>query len=132
MGMNLVDIGICIQEDVYRMELCGELDACSAIVLDEALNKAVNKQPQHIYINCGKLTYISSAGLGAFIAHLQELKDKKINLVLYNVTPAIRYIFELIGLDQLITLQAYEVETNGQVQKENYTRLPMVTNHLNS
>lgn len=132
MGANIVEVDVYKQEGVYQIELSGEVDACSAIVLDEALDKAIKNQPQHIYINCERLTYISSAGLGALIAHLKELKDYNIKLVLYNVLPVIGQVFEIIGLDQLINLQGQMLKKDGQVQKYYNTRLPMVTNHLNS
>lgn len=88
----------------YYICLCGELDACSSIALDEEMEKAIEQHPKQIQIDCKSLQYISSAGLGVFISYLQRLHALRIELILYNISPAIRNIFDITGLQEYIHL----------------------------
>ena len=90
--------------------LDGELDASSAVVLDTELNKPELLRYQKVFIDCQKLSYISSAGLGVFISHLQRLQDAKVKLVFYNMQEKVFNVFEILGLDSLMTIVQTEQE----------------------
>lgn len=94
------------EKQLYHICLCGELDACSCISMDEAMEKAIQQHPKEIQIDCQSLYYISSAGLGVFISHLQKLASLNIKLVLHNMSPAVRNIFEITGLHTFIRMSA--------------------------
>jgi anti-sigma B factor antagonist len=108
--MELVEISVCAESDFYQIELTGELDACSSIVLDQALEKATMYKPPHIYIDCQNLTYISSAGLGAIISHLHTCHINNTGIALLNVQPAVQDICESIGLNKFIQIKGQSAE----------------------
>jgi anti-sigma B factor antagonist len=87
-----------LDKSCYHICLCGELDACSSLLLDEAINKAIRKHPSEISVDCQALYYISSAGLGVFISYLQTLSAENISLVLHNLTPAVKSTFDCNGV----------------------------------
>jgi anti-anti-sigma regulatory factor len=39
-----------------------------------------------------------------FISHLQNLTERDISLTLYQMTPRVRDIFQLMGLDRFLTI----------------------------
>jgi anti-sigma B factor antagonist len=88
----------------YFITLRGELDASSSIGLDDALRDALGLRPLSIQINCAELSYISSAGLGVFVSYLQELQTQTIPLVLYALRKPVENVFQVLGLDELITI----------------------------
>lgn len=91
-------------DTTLTLALDGELDASSAVVLDTELNKPELLSYKKVLIDCQKLSYISSAGLGVFISHLQRLQDSKVKLVFYNMQEKVFNVFEILGLDSLMTI----------------------------
>ncbi|MVN76761.1 anti-sigma factor antagonist [Hymenobacter sp. HMF4947] len=90
--------------DTLTLVLDGELDASSAVVLDTELNKPDLLTYRKVLIDCQKLSYISSAGLGVFISHLQRLQDSDVKLVFYNMQEKVFNVFEILGLDSLMNI----------------------------
>ena len=90
--------------DTLTLVLDGELDASSAIVLDTELNKPGLLNYRKVLIDCQRLSYISSAGLGVFISHLQRLQDSDVKLVFYNMQEKVFNVFEILGLDSLMNI----------------------------
>ncbi|MGB3617790.1 MAG: STAS domain-containing protein [Catalinimonas sp.] len=84
------------------IEVIGDLDASSSIMLDQAIEKVVSDGAKSILIDCRALTYISSAGLGVFMSYLKDFEERGINLVLFGVQDKVRGVFEILGLDELI------------------------------
>ena len=96
--------------DLLTLLLDGELDASSAIVLDTELAKPEILNYRKVLIDCTKLSYISSAGLGVFISHLQPLQDKDVKLVFFNMQEKVFNVFEILGLDALMTIVPTQAE----------------------
>lgn len=97
-------LNACRESDFYIIEIAGDLDASSCIVLDQAISDAVSKNEQKILVDCGQLNYISSAGLGVFMSYLQEFETKNISLVLFDLNSKVRKVFQVLGLDELINI----------------------------
>jgi anti-sigma B factor antagonist len=55
-------------------------------------------------VDCEHLNYISSAGLGVFISHLQRFEDAQIKLIFFNMQEKVKNVFEILGLDLLMTI----------------------------
>ncbi|MBC6613072.1 STAS domain-containing protein [Hymenobacter sp. BT507] len=92
------------------LNLDGELDASSSVILDTELSKPEVLDYQKILIDCQRLNYISSAGLGVFISHLQRLQDANVKLIFYNMQEKVHNVFEILGLDSLMTIVPTQAE----------------------
>jgi len=90
----------------YVIKLNGELDASTAASVEKTLDDLVKLAPEQIQVDCKELKYISSRGLGVFISRLQEISDKHINFSLYNMSEPVKYIFKVLGLDELIEIRS--------------------------
>lgn len=99
--------------DTLTLVLDGELDASSAVVLDAELNKPEIVNYKKILIDCQRLSYISSAGLGVFISHLQRLQDSDVKLVFFNMQEKVFNVFEILGLDSLMNIVPTEQEAQA-------------------
>ena len=93
-----------IKDNTIIMTLDGELDASSSVILDEELSDPEIMKSSKILVDCANLNYISSAGLGVFISHLQRFEDAQIKLIFYNMQDKVRNVFEILGLDLLMTI----------------------------
>ncbi len=91
-------------DSTLTLILDGELDASSAVVLDTELNKPELLKYKKVLIDCQRLSYISSAGLGVFISHLQRLQDANVKLVFFNMQEKVFNVFEILGLDSLMNI----------------------------
>lgn len=100
-------------ENTLTLSLNGELDASSSVVLDTELNKAEILDNQKVLIDCRQLNYISSAGLGVFISHLQRFQDAGVKLVFFNMQEKVHNVFEILGLDSLMTIVPSEAEATA-------------------
>lgn len=86
------------------IEVHGEIDASSSIHLDNALSAAKNSGEVKIIVNLEDLNYISSAGLGVFISHVEEFESAGIQLVLFGPNDAVNEVFEILGLQKLLKI----------------------------
>jgi anti-sigma B factor antagonist len=83
----------------------GEIDASSSIELDLAIAKSVGEGFKRILVDCNALEYISSAGLGVFMSYIEELRDKKIQMVLFGLKEKVINTFEILGLADLLHIR---------------------------
>lgn len=94
-----------LQEDgADIIALIGEIDASSSIELDLAIAKSVEEGFSKIFVDCNSLEYISSAGLGVFMSYIEEFKDQNIKMVLYGMNDRVSNTFEILGLNELLTI----------------------------
>jgi anti-sigma B factor antagonist len=93
-----------IGPDSYILYLSGELDASNSLVVDEALRKALLARKPNVVVDFEHLHYISSTGLGVFLSHYSGFSEKKVNLVLVNMSEKIRSVFRLLGLETVIPI----------------------------
>ncbi len=101
------------KDTIYFINVIGEIDAGSSIHLDNALKKAVEDEEKKIAIDLSELTYISSAGLGVFISHLDEFENIETQMVLFGVIESVKEVFLILGLEKLLKI----VETHDEAIK---------------
>ena len=95
----------------------GEIDAHSSIFLDEKLDELISDGQVHIHINLGEISYVSSAGMGVFISKLDEIANLSGKLVISSPQENVRDGFDLLGLNQLITIVENEAEVVNHFQE---------------
>ena len=101
MKTNLIKEG-----NTVILQLEGDLDASSAIYLDEELEKIITMPVQRILIDFKDLQYISSTGLGVFVSYMDRLRDRQIQMVLYGMSYKVQNVFAILGIDKLLTIVA--------------------------
>lgn len=99
----MIEIKILEENDYQLIQVHGDVDASSSIELDNALKEA-SESTHKILVDLEGLQYISSAGLGVFISYLEDLKAKNIKMVLFGMQPKVLEVFQILGLQNLITI----------------------------
>ena len=98
------------EEGVDIIAIIGEIDASSSIELDLAIAKSVGEGFKKILVDCNSLEYISSAGLGVFMSYIEELRDKKISLILFGLKERVLNTFSILGLAELLNIRTTKAE----------------------
>jgi anti-sigma B factor antagonist len=98
------------QDSVNVIELKGYLDAHTAPRLEEALQGLVDSRRFNIIVNCRDLSYISSAGLGVFMAFIEDVRKNKGDIKLTNMSPKVYNVFDLLGFPLLYEILSDEQE----------------------
>ena len=105
------------REDIHIISVLGEIDAGSSIYLDNAIKEALEEKMKKIVINLSELEYISSAGLGVFISHLDEFKHDEVTLVLFGINDSVKQVFDILGLEKLLKIVNTEEEALDAVNE---------------
>jgi anti-sigma B factor antagonist len=98
------------QQSVSVLELKGYLDAHTAPKLEDALQGLLNNSRFHIVVNCKDLSYISSAGLGVFMAFIEDVRKHNGDIKLSNMSPKVYNVFDLLGFPLLYEIFKDEQE----------------------
>ena len=98
------------QSGVSVLELRGYLDAHTAPMLEEAIQSLMTTRRYNIVVNCKGLSYISSAGLGVFMAFIEEVRQNEGDIKLTNMTPKVFNVFDLLGFPLLYDITPEEAE----------------------
>lgn len=92
------------------LDLKGELDAHTASELEAALQKCQQDANYCIVINGSELQYISSAGLGVFMAYIEELREEGGDIKIAALQPKVFNVFDLLGFPMLFDIHETEEE----------------------
>ncbi len=79
------------------MELQGFLDAHTAPELEKMFSELIGKGKYNIVVNFNLLNYISSAGLGVFMAYIDEVRSNNGDIKLANMQQKVFNVFDLLG-----------------------------------
>jgi anti-sigma B factor antagonist len=92
------------------LELKGYLDAHTAPELETMFQRLLSDQKFNIIVNFRDLSYISSAGLGVFMAYIEDVRKHKGDIKLSNMSPKVYNVFDLLGFPILYEIFKDEQE----------------------
>ena len=98
------DRGVCV------LDIKGELDAHTASELEAAFQKCVEDEHPRIIVNGSDLQYISSAGLGVFMAYIEEVREQDGDIKIAALQPRVYNVFDLLGFPVLFDITDTEAE----------------------
>lgn len=111
----MIDIKRISEGDYDLITIVGEVDASSSIELDNAISEAVNSNQKKFLVDCTTLDYISSAGLGVFMSHIEDFKRNGISLIIFGLNEKVENVFEILGLDQLLEIKKTKEEAKNSL-----------------
>ena len=88
----------------FTLKLIGRLDTTTAPQMEQVVNEELDGVTELI-IDCGKLDYISSAGLRVLLAAQKAMNAKKGVMVVRNVNEAVKEVFEITGFNEVLTIE---------------------------
>ena len=96
--------------DVSVINLKGFLDAHTAPTLENNFTQLIENNKYKIVVNFEDLAYISSAGLGVFMAYIESIRENKGDIKLTNMSDKVFNIFDLLGFPLLYEIYKKEEE----------------------
>lgn len=97
-------------EQMSLVELQGDLDFHSSPDIRNEFTKLVESQALKILVDLKKVSYIDSSGLATFVELFQKMKRYGGKLALFNLSAAVRSVFEIAKLDSIFKLAGSEKE----------------------
>ena len=91
---------------VLLLQAQGRINVLTADAFEVQVRRAVASSDRDVIIDGSQVTYLSSAGLRVFLQLWQELSSKDRALHVCALKPYIKQVFEIVGFDQIITIQA--------------------------
>ena len=92
------------QGDVTVVTVDGFLDAHTAPQFERALQDEIGAGHVKLAVDCARLTYISSAGLGVFMGFIEEVRESKGDIKICGLTPKVKQVFEILGFEGIYDL----------------------------
>lgn len=86
------------------LDLNGELDAHTASELEAAIQKCQSDKSFQIIVNGNQLQYISSAGLGVFMAYIEDVRENGGDIKISSLQPKVFNVFDLLGFPMLFDI----------------------------
>ncbi len=96
--------GVCV------LDLKGELDAHTAAELEAAFQKCLDDHHPRVIVHGGDLHYISSAGLGVFMAYIEEIRERGGDIKIAALQPRVYNVFDLLGFPVLFDITDTEAD----------------------
>lgn len=92
------------------LDISGELDAHTASQLENSLKELIEANNTKIIVNCTRLDYIASAGLGVFMAYIEDVRGLGGDIKLSNMNDRVYNVFDLLGFPTLYDILDDESE----------------------
>jgi anti-sigma B factor antagonist len=90
--------------DLSIVRVGGFVDAHTARQFEEAIQSELDAGRYRIVVDCARLTYISSAGLGVFMGFVEETREHGGDIKVCGLAPQVREIFDMLGFSAVFDL----------------------------
>ena len=116
----MADFNVSVRGDgsVSVVNLKGYLDAHTAPELESTFNKLIDGKIYRVVVNFSDLNYISSAGLGVFMAYVETMRENKGDIKFSNMTDNVYNIFDLLGFPMLYEFFKEETEAVAKFKEQ--------------
>jgi anti-sigma B factor antagonist len=101
---NPFGIQTSIEDGLSVISLEGFVDAHTAPQFENAIQSEIDAGRNRIIVNCEKLNYISSAGLGVFMSFIEEVRERGGDIKICGLVPKVKHTFEILGFQDLFEM----------------------------
>ncbi|MCS7082355.1 MAG: STAS domain-containing protein [Bacteroidetes bacterium] len=122
--MSQFSVSFRSHDGVEIFYLRGELDAHTAAELEAAFERSLQEGRYRIVVNCAELSYISSAGLGVFMAYVETVRAQGGDIKFCHMSPKIYNIFDLLGFPLVYEIVPTEAEAVARFARHAETPRP--------
>lgn len=89
------------KSDVSEVRIDGIVDTNTAGELEETIDSLLNRERYRIIVDLAGVEYISSAGWGAIISKIRDIRSKKGDIILSGMVANVREVYELLEFDNV-------------------------------
>jgi len=119
--MNGFSVSFQEQDGIVILKLKGELDAHTASELEAAFQRCLDEGKVKVVVDGSELQYISSAGLGVFMAFVDEIRERGGDIKIAALQPKVYKVFDLLGFPMVFDIVATVEEAIKRFQEPKAT-----------
>jgi anti-sigma B factor antagonist len=97
-------------EDITLLYPRGYINAHTVRLFESEIQSVLERRRFKIVVNCAGLSYIASAGLGAMMGAIEEIRANGGDLRLASLNETVSNIFEILGFNHLYRVFPSEME----------------------
>ncbi len=97
-------------DDIVLLYPQGFINAHTVRLFEGAIQRALKENRFKIVVNCSGLAYIASAGLGAIMGAMEEVRSNGGDIRLSELNETVLNIFEILGFKHLYRVFPSEME----------------------
>jgi anti-sigma B factor antagonist len=97
-------------EGVVLLYPRGFINAHTVRLFETEIQRALDRRRYNIVVSCSGLTYIASAGLGAIMGVIEEVRTNGGDIRIADLNETVRNIFEILGFNHLYRIFPSEVD----------------------
>lgn len=101
---------------MVEVRITGFLDAHTVVSFEKTMEELLERQYNRVIMDLGCLNYISSAGIGALMVLLQQLRRRQGDMVILEPSAKVFKILDLLGFTKIFHIasdRAAAVQTLG-------------------
>ncbi len=102
--MSNFSVAFTRQGSIRVLSLTGELDAHTATEFEKAIERCKTNGEFSIVVDGEHLAYISSAGLGVFMAFIEEIRSEGGDIKIAALQDRVYNVFDLLGFPILFEI----------------------------
>lgn len=103
-------------EEIRELRVLGYLDAHTVDSFEHTVEQLLSESTKRFILDLEEMDYISSAGIGALMVFLQQLRRSDGDMVLLRPSPKVFKVLDLLGFTQIFTI-AYDRHTAREALK---------------
>lgn len=92
------------------LHLTGRMDASTSASVEQVIQSVLSEGKKNIVLECGALSYISSAGLRVVLSAAKKTKAAGGKLALSSLTSDVKQVFEISGFSSILPIYETEAE----------------------
>jgi anti-sigma B factor antagonist len=97
-------IDVRCQGNVAVVEPAGFINAHTAKDFESVLEDLIERKQHNIVINCRELSYIASAGLGAIMGYIDQIRENEGDIRMCSMNETVFNIFDVLGFTHLYSI----------------------------
>jgi anti-sigma B factor antagonist len=101
---NPFSINKSSEQGLSVLALAGYLDAHTAPEFEKAVQTEFEAGRVKLVVECSRLTYISSAGLGVFMSFIDEIRSAEGDIKICALDPKVFQVFDILGFSALFDI----------------------------
>jgi len=113
---NPFAIQTAVEDGLSIVTLEGFVDAHTAPQFENTIQSEIAAGRNRIIVNCEKLSYISSAGLGVFMSFIEEIREIGGDIKICGLVPKVKHTFDILGFQDI-----FEMLDDQTAAKQSFT-----------
>jgi len=108
------------EQGLSVLALEGYLDAHTAPEFEKAVQAEFEAGRVRLVVECSRLNYISSAGLGVFMSFIEEIRAAGGDIKICGLVPKVFQVFDILGFSAL-----FDIVPDLPAAIQRYTEAPV-------